>query len=482
MENSKNCIICDKVFEEGEQVFEAENSAGENVCVCSNCCYSLPICEKTQKRITRKRARDSYALHNIPLALSWVNSHPNAFETCFFTKKQVLEGGLKDFIFVDKDLKLKKIKGLYHYLSDFCDETGATTSRCVDCNSIYIFENGEVRKKYYNEYLKNFNSFYCNDCKKRKKFAPEFLSGKFFETKDLTKYEGHNVLKRVASEFKELYRWTNVLSYGFKPEFLPKTKARKIENFAGFGFELETEGCLPYNDEEEDLYYDDDEKKNSTLQPMFIDLLNSFGELFYFKNDGSLDDEEGVEIVTRAADFDFWKTFDFEKFTKILKGYDRVSGQHEGASDCGMHIHASRLLFGKTEKSRINNIAKILLFFKKFEEELTAFCGRDYNSYCRALDFTSAYIFARQYAANGSGFSRYHCINLCNKDTVEFRLFDGTTDPEIIKTNLEFLFLLITETKKQKHQKDFLNAVLIFKNASEFLQKRLKKAGMLKCV
>lgn len=148
-------------------------------------------------------------------------------------------------------------------------------------------------------------------------------------------------------------------------------------------------------------------------------------DTLYCKHDGSLND--GFELVTHPMTLEYhqqkmpWRAILQEC---VEQGY--LSHQ---ARTCGLHIHVSRRAFGTTEKQQDACIARILYFVEKHWEELLKFSRRTQ----RQLDrWAARYGYKDQpmeilnHAKTGYHGGRYTCVNLQNRDTIEFRMFRGT--------------------------------------------------------
>lgn len=202
----------------------------------------------------------------------------------------------------------------------------------------------------------------------------------------------------------EINRHETIHDYYYKPEPIFYGSTDRY-----FGVELEIDGA------------GEDSGNAETL----LNLCNHSRELIYCKHDGSLDD--GFEIVTHPMKLDFhlnempWESLCHEA---IHLGYY----SHQ-ASTCGLHIHVSRAAFGETEYEQDECIARILYFFEKHWAELLKFSRRTE----RQLDRWAARYGYKgnpsdilEHAKKGYGSGRYTCVNLCNDDTIEFRIFRGT--------------------------------------------------------
>jgi len=152
-------------------------------------------------------------------------------------------------------------------------------------------------------------------------------------------------------------------------------------------------------------------------------------EFIITKEDGSI--TCGFEIVTQPSDLAshirIWNPF-FDKLPTNLKSFN--------TTNCGLHIHCSR------KPLSLLTIAKIVVFSnhpdnKSFVETIA---GRSSCRYCA--------IKKKSYKGIKEGVvlqrnERYEAVNLCNKDTIEFRIFKGTLKRESVFKALEFCDSLV---------------------------------------
>mgnify|MGYP001133116475 CR=1 FL=1 len=176
-----------------------------------------------------------------------------------------------------------------------------------------------------------------------------------------------------------------------------------------FGVELEIDGAGEYGSNAKKL----------------LRIANEEEERIYCKHDGSL--EEGFEIVTHPMSL----TYQLRQmpWEQICKGAVDLGYTSHQAGTCGLHVHVSRLAFGETEEQQDTAIARVLYFFEKHWEELLKFSRRTQHQ----LDqWASRYGYKEQpmeildHAKKGYHGGRYTCVNLTNRDTIEFRMFRGT--------------------------------------------------------
>jgi len=121
------------------------------------------------------------------------------------------------------------------------------------------------------------------------------------------------------------------------------------------------------------------------------------------------------------------------------------------AGTCGLHIHASRSLFGADRTTQDLNIAKIILLIDFWwEQYIVPFSRRNYNQLNDWAKKPNAYILptddtrqAVNKALNTSEHDRYKAVNLKNTHTVEFRFFRGTLRRDTIMASIQFVDTLI---------------------------------------
>ena len=229
-------------------------------------------------------------------------------------------------------------------------------------------------------------------------------------------------------------------------------------NFKGYGFELEVD-CGGHNG--------DNARR-------VREILNNE---VYCMNDGSIHD--GFEIIThphtRAAieKLPIHEAFEFLK-SEGYKSHD--------AGTCGLHLHASRLLFGNCEKTRTTNITKMVLFYETFWNNILKISRR---SESRADEWAAKYCLSKEnirervlQSEKGDrwGLARYKAVNLCNKYTIEFRLMRGTLNESTFWATLDFLMTTIENCKKIRVD-EVNNAKLWLKNMKKETLEYIKSRG-----
>ena len=198
-----------------------------------------------------------------------------------------------------------------------------------------------------------------------------------------------------------------------------------------FGIELEIDGAGERHDYAHEL--------------MKMVHENAKYQMAYIKHDGSL--ESGFEIVTQPCSYDFHaNSFPWAEVMNLARemGY-------ESKPSCGLHIHVSRKYFGRTTERQDEKIAKVIYIVEKFWAQIVKFSRRTEAKMHR---------WARRYMNDGwerrrpdltpsdmlniayRSHNRYACVNLRNEHTIEFRMFRGTMQKDVLFSALQFVKLI----------------------------------------
>jgi len=145
------------------------------------------------------------------------------------------------------------------------------------------------------------------------------------------------------------------------------------------------------------------------------------------KRDGSLCEENGFELVSTNADFDYHKNHLWNDFFK-LNLHEKVKGYH--GHQTGYHIHFSREPFTVSEMKRLN------AFYHNPENRsfLIDISGRE-STYAKYLNDITI---ADDIETYGDDF-KFRAINFNNKDTIEVRIFRSNLKPISFFRNLELV-------------------------------------------
>jgi hypothetical protein len=320
-----------------------------------------------------------------------------------------------------------------------CDSCLDNLYKCEDC------------EEYFTSYYMNHDNEYCDSCWENYNICSEcdeVLSD------DDTYWDDNN-----NAYCSDCYRDQSVIhDYSFKPypEF-HRSKNNILEQV--FGVELEVDKGDNKTDCAKDLNnYSDNE------------------DLFYLKNDGSLDD--GFEIVTHPCSLNFFKTeFPWNDITRTCKDYDF---QSHDAGTCGLHIHTNRDFFGKDDEEQEKNISKLLFLFNNLWNNMVTFSRRTNK---QLSDWAKRYQEkdADNLLIEGKTSNRYMSINLQNSKTIEFRIFRGTLNVDTIIASIQLISLLSEIVKNnniidiQRMSYNSLAQLAHNNKYNEFIEYSLKK-------
>lgn len=215
------------------------------------------------------------------------------------------------------------------------------------------------------------------------------------------------------------------------------TSLYKRESKLYFGIELEFSGNNPTR------------SADATANEI-VDVLSNNGIPSFQTYDGSV---RGREIVMSPCTYSVLESraSAFVKISRLLS----ASGWNNDDGRAGGHIHISRRTLGKSKDAQKQTIDKMIAFFRKHRQGILKLSRRtasDFNQWCKILDeydYPTRYDMEERYPQR-----RYQAINLCNKNTVEFRIFTGFLTKNDLLGSLQFVNL-VANTAKAKH-KDLL--------------------------
>ena len=228
---------------------------------------------------------------------------------------------------------------------------------------------------------------------------------------------------------------------------------------------------------------DDGNNRNSTARELY-DIAGR--DHIYCKYDGSL--TRGFEIVSHPMTLNYhmqnmpWEDVFNECMENGFKSHDTTT--------CGLHIHASRVLFGGNSTEIDLTAAKIMLLFTKFwDSHIVNFTRRSTSALRDWARRPDEIIDAENddeptilnkvdYEKRGS---RYKALNLTNRNTIEFRLFRGTLKYTTFIACLQFVDYLIHFAKKTSLKKlnDFSWQDIFKDSKYKELNNYLKKRGLM---
>jgi len=190
-------------------------------------------------------------------------------------------------------------------------------------------------------------------------------------------------------------------------------------------------------------------------------------KLFYLKEDGSLS-SRGIEIVTHPCLIGFHtRVFPWAKICDVAKKYNYKSHDTNRRHKCGLHVHVSRGFLTKAEQ--IN----LALFVHSHRTQIEKFAQRQGNLYCFFVNPKNI----EKFGLDDYDRERYEAVNYCNRNTIEFRSFNGTLKHETILASLQFCDVVCRWVKTI--QRDFSTKPKAWKNFADFVLASRKKNSYL---
>ena len=312
---------------------------------------------------------------------------------------------------------------------------------CNDCQDIL-----EQGSGFYSEHL---NERLCETCYDNVHSYCEDCDDTFHHDEDChcsghSEDDQEDEAKRYLSPYDERNKLYHLTS--------PKKESKKIKNNLFYGIEVEVEL-----------------RNEGSMKEVLDKMKPTFNEdHILFKRDGSL--TYGFEIVSTNASFNyhkniFWKSFFTKKYNDDVRGYK--------AKTCGMHIHFSRSYFTDLEQKKLNTF----YHSKGNRDFIQLIAGRSNNDYARYIDHID--MTDTITPPNRSDY-KYRCINFCNEETIEIRIFQSNLKENSFFRNLEFVdsvnnFIKFTSITKLSFN-DYINYLLSdtkksYFNLYEFLNK-----------
>lgn len=227
----------------------------------------------------------------------------------------------------------------------------------------------------------------CDDC------------GRLIHNDDACYVDGEDY--PYCSDCYERHARNYIHNYSYKPDPVFHGRGTMF-----FGVELEL-----------DKGGEDDDKAEEILSCTDSDHL-------YIKHDGSLDD--GMELVSHPMTLEYhqnsmpWKNI---VETAVDLGY-----RSHQTGTCGLHVHVNRKAFGCDRSEQDEVISRILYIVERFWQEMLRFSRRteyQINRWAARYGMKDNPKQVMDNAKKGNK-GRYACINLCNYNTIEFRIFRGT--------------------------------------------------------
>ena len=246
----------------------------------------------------------------------------------------------------------------------------------------------------------------------------------------------------------------NEYSYKPKPKFLKMEN--ELEPCLYMGLELEVENY--------DCAFTNKQYVHKYLKPV---------KDIYVKHDGSLN--SGFEIVTHPMTLDYHKKFNWKNFLDHLD----IKGFKSDVESCGLHVHVNKSILNELEKTR-------LAIFINTQYQMCEKVARRSNEHYAKFKKMNRGMFKTYY----NNENKYEALNWYPEQTVEFRMFKGTLDPECLYASLELVHSSIMFTKSvhstlklvkpEKAWERFCKYLKVHEETYQYLPKYLAKNNLLK--
>lgn len=283
----------------------------------------------------------------------------------------------------------------YYYTCSHCDNLFSHYYIAVD--TYYITLCADCYEDHY---------FTCDDC------------GEVYHIDDSQHIDGCLYCNCCASEHE-----VDILPYNAKPNPIFFG-----DSTAGYGLEVEID--------------DGDYKQEAARE-----IIAAGRDHIYIKEDGSLS-RDGMEIVTHPATLDYH--INHFPWTNICRTALSYGYRSHDTNTCGLHIHASRSLFGDTILEQDLTIAKIILLIDRwYDTKIVRFARRNLSRMRQWADKPNADIrpgddeSAAVQKSKKTAYDRYKAVNLSNRSTIEFRFFRGTLKRDTIIASIQWVDTII---------------------------------------
>ena len=162
--------------------------------------------------------------------------------------------------------------------------------------------------------------------------------------------------------------------------------------------------------------------------------IDYYDNLLEYKEDGSL--EDGVEMVTAPTSLKQFK----EDIVPLIQSLQEEGFTSEKGGRCGNHIHISRNAFSEEAQARL------ILIYARFESIIKILSRRNGNTnYCKdVLNTVNAISIdnAEEVVKNQKAKQKSTAINFNNSETIEFRVFRGTMNTNVLIANIQLVQLI----------------------------------------
>ena len=270
-----------------------------------------------------------------------------------------------------------------------CEDCLDEQTRICDCCGRRIWNDDDAG---------DFNTILCEHCRDNYYSCCDDC-GRLIHDDDACYVDGEDY--PYCPDCYERHSRDYIHSYSYKPNPVFHGRGTMF-----FGVELEL-----------DKGGEDDDKAEEILSCTDSDHL-------YVKHDGSLDD--GMELVSHPMTLEYHKNS--MPWKDIVETAVDLGYRSHQTGTCGLHVHVNRKAFGCNRSEQDEVISRILYIVERFWQEMLKFSRRTEYQIDRWAARYGIKDNPKQVMDNAKkgDRGRYACINLCNYNTIEFRIFRGT--------------------------------------------------------
>jgi len=308
----------------------------------------------------------------------------------------------------------------------YCDECAQEIKTCSFCNTEYHESN----------ITEGHNNYACHNCIEELDLIICSECENIVERDNTEIWQNEPVCCSCQNDIKN--NLTFIHDYKYTPETLNFHSMTNEVTNTYYGIELEIDRT---EEQERDCYESKEDHALEIHDQANGTDLTEYEKYLYIKKDGSI--KRGMELVSHPCTYSYhMKNMGWQY---ILDECDTKGYSSHDLGTCGMHIHISKLAFGKSEHEQDLNIAKLLLFFETNWDNIKKFSRRKNSQiveYCNRYNNLSTEEEPAEICKKAKAEGRYFAVNLKNDDTVEIRIFRGTLKIETFKASLQFTHLL----------------------------------------
>lgn len=385
-------------------------------------------------------------MENISFVCKECGEEVNYFGELDSKMEVMLEHELCEYCFDDKlaycDLceeyhEKDDVNGVYRVTDD---DYILVCSGCMDSDDIIycdFHERFEYLDDGYSSYEINNYGIICRNAFSRGGFIQCPICDDFFSDED-TQYSSDRDEYLCDSCYEEYERNQVIKGYhNHKDDYEYNMKLASLDGDTNltYGFELEVESG-----------------RIATTE--MAQRLSDISDFTVYEHDGSL--SEGFEIISLPYDTEYLLKVGKDIIREILDTLSENGYKSHDTSTCGLHFHVGVKGLGDSYHSRNLVIQRIGCILEYFKEEITVLTRRTdekLNRWSRfltkeyrkeELDFDKiAYLIDRNN-------ERYSALNLCNDNTIEFRLFRGTLKYETFMATWELVHNIVKYAKENE--------------------------------